>query len=65
MTAEWDASSIEIKSQRLRLKLFAADDAADVFAAITPAITRFMQWEPPRSPAAFAEVMAILAGPDP
>ncbi|WP_214471103.1 GNAT family N-acetyltransferase [Mesorhizobium sp. dw_380] len=56
MTAHWDASGVEIKSERLRLKLFKADDAEEVFAAITPAITRFMQWEPPRSPMAFAEV---------
>jgi len=66
---EWDASGVEIKSQRLRLKLFTAGDADEVFAAITPAITRFMQWEPPRSPSAFAEVwrswlVSILDGSD-
>lgn len=70
MTADWDASSVEIKSQRLRLKLFTAVDADEVFAAITPAITRFMQWEPPRSSTAFAEVWRswlapILEGSDP
>ncbi|WP_027054162.1 GNAT family N-acetyltransferase [Mesorhizobium erdmanii] len=63
MTADWDASSVEIKSGRLRLKLFTADDAEDVFAAITPAITRFMQWEPPRSPTAFAEVWRSWLAP--
>ncbi|WP_246688912.1 hypothetical protein [Mesorhizobium sp. WSM4310] len=47
MTADWDAGSVEIKSLRLRLELFTAVDADEVFAAITPAITRFMQWEPP------------------
>ncbi|ESY91166.1 GNAT family N-acetyltransferase [Mesorhizobium sp. LNHC229A00] len=56
MTADWDASGVEIKSERLWLRLFTADDAEEIFAAITPAITRFMQWEPPRSPTAFAEV---------
>ncbi|RWF48361.1 MAG: N-acetyltransferase [Mesorhizobium sp.] len=63
MTADWDASGVEIKSERLRLKLFTSDDAAEVFAAITPAITRFMQWEPPRSPAAFAEVWRSWLAP--
>lgn len=58
MTADWDASGVEIKSERLRLKLFTSDDAA-----ITPAITRFMQWEPPRSPAAFAEVWRSWLAP--
>ncbi|MCA0013380.1 GNAT family N-acetyltransferase [Mesorhizobium sp. B292B1B] len=53
---DWDASNVEIRSQRLRLKLFTAEDAEEVFAAITPAITRFMQWESPQSPTAFAEV---------
>lgn len=56
MTADWDARGIEIRSERLCLKLVTPDDADEVFAAITPAITRFMQWEPPRSPAAFAQV---------
>ncbi|MGX7872844.1 GNAT family N-acetyltransferase [Mesorhizobium sp. ORM6] len=57
------------QSERLRLGLFRADHAEEVFDAITPAITRFMQWEPPRSPAAFAEVwrswlVPILDGSD-
>jgi len=63
MTADWDASGVEIKSERLRLGLFTADDADEVFAAITPAITRFMQWEPPRSPTAFAEVWRSWLAP--
>ncbi|WP_322419215.1 GNAT family N-acetyltransferase [Mesorhizobium huakuii] len=63
MTADWDASGVEIKSERLRLKLFKADDADAVFAAITPAITRFMQWEPPRSSTAFAEVWRSWLAP--
>lgn len=63
MTANWNASSVEIKSERLRLKLFTSDDADEVFAAITPAITRFMQWEPPRSPIAFAEVWRSWLAP--
>ncbi|MER9373137.1 hypothetical protein [Mesorhizobium sp. M0491] len=49
---DWHVVGIEIHSDRLRLRLFTADDAEDLFFAITPAITRFMQWEPPRSLAA-------------
>lgn len=63
MTADWDASGVEIRSQRLRLKPFTADDAGEVFAAITPAITRFMQWEPPRSQTAFAEIWRSWLAP--
>ncbi|MDX8447374.1 GNAT family N-acetyltransferase [Mesorhizobium captivum] len=44
------------QSERLSLKLFTPGDADELFACITPAITRFMQWEPPRSPVAFAAV---------
>ena len=63
MSAGWDAGGVEIKSERLHLRLFTADDADEVFAAITPAITRFMQWEPPRSPTAFAEVWRSWLAP--
>lgn len=63
MTADWNASGVEIETERLRLKLFTADDADEIFAAITPAITRFMQWEPPRSPTAFAEVWRSWLAP--
>ena len=38
-----------IQSQRLLLRPFAVTDADDVFDCITPAITRFMPWEPPQS----------------
>ncbi|ESY72901.1 acetyltransferase [Mesorhizobium sp. LNHC252B00] len=54
---------MEINSERLRLKLFTADDAEDLFAAITAAITRFMQWEPPQSLVAFAEVWQSWLAP--
>ena len=36
-----------IESSRLRLFEFQMTDAEEVFACITPAITRFMRWEPP------------------
>src|SRR6185437_11874458 len=38
-----------IRSARLQLSPFQMADAEEVFACITPAITRFMRWEPPRS----------------
>ena len=38
-----------IRSARLQLSPFQMADAEEVFACITPAIARFMRWEPPRS----------------
>ncbi len=38
---------IRIQSPRLQLSEFQILDAPEVFACITPAITRFMRWEPP------------------
>jgi RimJ/RimL family protein N-acetyltransferase len=38
---------IVIQSPRLRLSQFQMMDAPEVFACITPAIARFMPWEPP------------------
>jgi RimJ/RimL family protein N-acetyltransferase len=49
-------NSIAIESTRLALSTFAPTDADDLFACITPAITRFMAWEPPASREAFADV---------
>ena len=44
---------IVIQSPRLQLSLFQMRDAPEVFGCITPAIARFMPWEPP----AWAEYM--------
>jgi len=49
-------ADLVLASQRLTLRPFTPEDAADVFAAITPALTRFLGWEAPASPAVFAEV---------
>jgi RimJ/RimL family protein N-acetyltransferase len=38
---------IVIQSPRLRLSQFQMMDALDVFGCITPAIAKFMPWEPP------------------
>jgi RimJ/RimL family protein N-acetyltransferase len=45
-----------IFTERLALRAFTEGDAADVFAGITPGLTRFMNWEPSNSPESFAEV---------
>ena len=47
---------LELTTARTVLRPFVADDAADVFACISPEITRHMAWEPPKSPEHFAEV---------
>ena len=39
----------EIISARLRLSSYEMSDAEELFACITPAITRFMSWEPPQN----------------
>ena len=38
---------IVIQSPRLQLSQFQMTDAQEVFACITPAIAKFMRWEPP------------------
>jgi RimJ/RimL family protein N-acetyltransferase len=38
-----------IRSARLHLSRFTMADAEEVFECITPAIARFMRWEPPKS----------------
>jgi RimJ/RimL family protein N-acetyltransferase len=48
--------SIEISTDRTVIRPFTAKDAGEVFACISPEITRFMAWEPPPTEDAFAEV---------
>ena len=43
------------RSARLRFAPFTLDDAADVYACITPEIARFMRWDPPASSDAFRD----------
>lgn len=40
---------IEIKSSRLVLRLSTLEDSGEIFACITPTLTRYMSWEPARS----------------
>ncbi|MFC5756988.1 GNAT family N-acetyltransferase [Rhizobium sp. GCM10022189] len=47
---------IEIPTERTILSSFRAEDASEVFACISPEITRFTAWQAPASEAAFAEV---------
>ena len=59
------AGPILIRSPRLRLRSFEMADAEEVFACITPAVARFMTWEPPRSLAEFtARRQAVLDAGD-
>jgi len=51
-----DLSSVSLSSQRLHLKSFTGDDAREAFEAATPAIARFMSWEPAPSLEAFAPI---------
>ena len=56
MGAESDLTGIELLASRLSLRAFTPADAPEIFAAVSPTITRFMSWDPSPSPAAFAEV---------
>lgn len=56
---------IEIKSPRLLLKRFQLADAEDVFACITPAVTKYMPWEPPSWDEFKSRCEAKLREPDP
>lgn len=47
---------LEIRTPRTIITSFTPSDADALFACITPTLTRFMSWEPPATPAAFAEV---------
>jgi len=49
-------SSIEIQTERLKIKPFSNADADEAFAAITPSLTRFMAFDPPPSRLAFEAV---------
>ncbi len=56
---------IVIQTPRLRLSRFQRADAEEVFACITPAITRFMRWDPPSWSEYLARCEERLRDPDP
>jgi RimJ/RimL family protein N-acetyltransferase len=56
---------IVIQSPRLQLSQFQISDAEEVFACITPAITRFMRWEPPSWSEYMARCEERLRAPEP
>ncbi len=56
---------IVIQSPRLQLSQFQMADAEEVFACITPAITRFMRWEPPSWSEYMARCEERLRAPNP
>lgn len=47
---------IQIESGRIMIRPFSAMDADETYRCITPALTRFMAWEPPADRAAFDSV---------
>ncbi|CAI0751076.1 GNAT family N-acetyltransferase [Serratia ficaria] len=51
-----DLSQCRVDTDRLLIAPFTAADADDVYQAITPTLTRFMNFEPEESPEAFANV---------
>ncbi|AHG22450.1 acetyltransferase [Chania multitudinisentens RB-25] len=51
-----DLSQCRVNTARLLIAPFIAADADDVYQAITPTLTRFMNFEPAESPEAFASV---------
>lgn len=53
-----DLSTLEIETDRLRLRAYRTADAEDIFAAVTPALTTYMTWDPADSVEAFLEVGA-------
>jgi len=60
---------IDLRTARLWIRPFRPEDAAEIYAGITPALTRHMNWEPPASAADFAIVWrswpaAFQAGTD-
>ncbi|HEV2400318.1 MAG TPA: GNAT family N-acetyltransferase [Candidatus Sulfotelmatobacter sp.] len=56
---------IVIQSPRLQLIQFQLTDAEEVFACITPAIARFMRWDPPTWSEYLARCEERLRSPDP
>jgi RimJ/RimL family protein N-acetyltransferase len=56
---------IVIQSPRLQLTQFHMTDAQDVFSCITPAITRFMPWEPPSWSEYVTRCERRVQGPEP
>ncbi|WP_454813107.1 GNAT family N-acetyltransferase [Labrys neptuniae] len=51
-----DPPPIALFGERLLLRSFEPDDADEIFACITPSLTRFMAWEPSPSREAFASI---------
>jgi len=56
---------IVVQSARLQLSRFQLTDAEDVFACITPPITKFMPWEPPSWSEYLARCQKRVETPEP
>src|SRR5262245_41091997 len=69
MKAAGDLRTVSITSARLHLRAFTPKDAPEAFALVTPALTRFMGWDPSPSLPAFSTIWrawlpAMAAGTD-
>ena len=51
-----NCSEVDIRSTRIALRPFTAQDANEAFSCITPKLTRFMTWNPPASRQDFDDV---------
>lgn len=51
---------IEIQSSRINLKPFTSNDAEECYSCITPSLTRYMSWDPPRSSRFRADMASMV-----
>lgn len=49
-------NNVEVRAQRIILRVFSATDAREAFEAMTPSLSKFMSWEVPKTPADFEKV---------
>lgn len=54
---------MQLETPRLSLIRFTMADAEEVFGCITPAVTRYMSWEPPSREAYLARCAALVDSP--
>ena len=54
-----------LETPRLRLARFALADADDLYRCITPAVTRFLAWDPPTPEAVTDEWIDAIFAPLP
>lgn len=42
-------NNVEVRAQRIILRVFSATDAREAFEAMTPSLSKFMSWEVPKT----------------